>query len=105
MGLDWWLERLELESKLGEVICAWCCWRGEWDEEMLRDFPPDVDAFGGAEVIVVNILSSELPQTWVVEQCRGKKRICRAVDGELTESWVADFRIPSHPQPSVARAT
>lgn len=53
IGLDWWLERLELESNAGEVIWVWCCWRGEWDE-ILSDFPPDVAAFGGAEVIVVS---------------------------------------------------
>ena len=53
IGVDWWLERLELESKAGEVIEVWCCWRGEWDE-ILSDFPPDVDAFRGAEVIVVS---------------------------------------------------
>lgn len=60
-------DRLELDSKPGEV--TWCCCRGEWeedDDEALIAFPPDAGVFGGAE-----FMASERDLIYeIFEQCR-----------------------------------
>lgn len=50
IAFEWFADRLEPDSKLGEVTC--CCWRGEFEDGLIDLPPADDSVFGGAEFIV-----------------------------------------------------